>query len=300
MLMTKNDFAVLLVFYFYYFRTKLNKVDLLKVVQKYTRKSSFKLFVGSSTSTNSLLLDLYKKYTAEYYIQFTEAPYDEIIYILRRYYNDIPSELFTIIETDYNSIKPESWPALSTLLPSYQNVCDVYSDAFLPEKLLGDGLPMIGPVSLSEAPAVDNLSKAMTLLPEGTTFEKSEKIKIAILKEQLSPEDILKKFVETSSASIVFETEGESKSQMQSNKSLQEIVYEKRQSDKEKEQLIKSQLEQKDKRHILEIIASISIPKHVSTNTKGERITLFSPLSLLENFMKDKVRVRIVTRRQNR
>jgi small nuclear ribonucleoprotein (snRNP)-like protein len=302
---TTNEIAVLLVFYYYYQRNKLNLSDLKKVVNKYILRNPKNPALNEyATSIPALLADLYKKYTNEHYIQFKEADFDEVIYIIQKYFKEMPKEFLHILQKVYDSLQPKKSVAFQSLSPPYNHSLDIFSEYFNPAESLSSGNLFL-PVDLTLFPAQDNLTKVTALLPKEVIFEKEDGLRLAKFPADVvdeTYEDIMTLLNKDKIKPLDVKQSEKEEGKSESFNSFRDQLYEKRQKEKEIEiELRRQQLQERQEAHsrILETIAERAIPHYVSVNQMGEKCESPSPLQLLYDLMKEKARVRVLIRRRN-
>jgi small nuclear ribonucleoprotein (snRNP)-like protein len=300
---TTNELAVFLVFYNYYQRDKFNLSVLSKVANKYILKNPNNRFNDYATSIPLLLKDLYKKYTDEHYIQFKEADFDEVIYIVQKYFTEMPKEFFHILQKVYDSSKPIKSITFQSLSP-YDPSLDIFSERFNPIQSLSSRNLLL-PVDLTLFPAQDNLSKVSSLLPKEVIFEKEEGLRLATFPADVvdeTYEDIMALLNKDKIKPAVDVNPSEKEElKSESNNSFRDQLYEKRQKEKEIEiEQRRQQQQERQEAHsrMLETIAERAIPRYISVNQMGEKCESPSPLQLLYDLMKEKARVRVLVRRR--
>lgn len=302
---TKNEFAIVLIFYYHYFRNRIELDSLKKVVVKYTRKQ----FQGQ------LLKDLYQKYPAHLFEHLLEVDYSEVIYVLRKYSQQIPKEYLQLILKDYETIASKH-----LVVSPYDESADIYSNNFNAANVLTNPrqFPLCCPSYVESSLVYDNLTKVSQLLPPYACL--TDKLegslhKLASVPEGLideTAEELLNRLLTKPSQGYIISNESETIEEVTDDvdnsnawgnikltRSL-ETVFAKRSEEIEKELIRKKTIQEQEKRPFLDILAEKSVPRYISINSLGEKTALDSPLSLINQFYREKVRVRIITRHQNR
>eukprot|EP01040_Poterioochromonas_malhamensis_P013338 gene13338-14653_t len=304
---TKNEFAIVLIFYYHYFRNRIELDSLKKVVVKYTKKQ----FQGQ------LLKDLYQKYPAHLFEHLLEVDYSEVIYVLRKYSQQIPKEYLQLIIKDYETIASKP-----LIIPPYDESTDIYSNNFNAANVLTNPrqFPLCCPPYVEISLVYDNLTKVSHLLPSYTCL--TDKLEGSLHKLVSVPEgfrdetaeEILNRLLAKPSQNYINSNESETIEEekdaveeedntnnwgnIKLTKSL-ETVFAKRSEEIEKELIRKKTIQEQEKRPFLDILAEKSVPRYISINSLGEKTALDSPLSLINQFYREKLRVRIITRHQN-